>query len=106
LSLHPGAILETDLGRNYDPEKLKLVVARARRVGGFETMEQGAATTVWCATSSQLDGLGGAYCENCDIAPVKTVGDDGRPGDRTAAVGVERALAAVTHATAAAHGLC
>jgi hypothetical protein len=27
--------------------------------------------------ASQLGGLGGVYCENCDIAPVKTEGDDG-----------------------------
>ena len=76
-SLHPGAILETDLARNYDPEELKLVVERARRIGSFKTVEQGAATTIWCATSPQLEGLGGVYCENCDIAPVKTEGDDG-----------------------------
>jgi NAD(P)-dependent dehydrogenase (short-subunit alcohol dehydrogenase family) len=76
-ALHPGAILETDLARNYDPEELKGVIERARRIGSFKTVEQGAATTVWCATSSQLAGLGGVYCENCDIAPVKTEGDDG-----------------------------
>ncbi len=35
---------------------------------GMKTVEQGAATTIWCATSSQLDGKGGVYCENCDIA--------------------------------------
>jgi len=34
----------------------------------MKTAEQGAATSVWCATSQQLDGLGGVYCENCDIA--------------------------------------
>ncbi len=34
----------------------------------MKTVEQGAATSVWCATSSQLDGKGGVYCENCDIA--------------------------------------
>ena len=76
-ALHPGAILETDLARNYDPAELKLVIERARRIGSFKTVEQGAATTIWCATSSQLAGLGGVYCENCDIAPVKTEGDDG-----------------------------
>ena len=76
-SLHPGAILETDLARSYDPEELKLVVERARRIGSFKNVEQGAATTIWCAASSQLAGLGGVYCENCDIAPVKTEGDDG-----------------------------
>jgi hypothetical protein len=33
-----------------------------------KTAEQGAATSVWCATSQQLDGLGGVYCEDCDVA--------------------------------------
>ncbi len=76
-ALHPGAILDTELARNYDPEELKLVVERARRIGSFKSVEQGAATTLWCATSPQLDGLGGVYCENCDIAQIKTEGDDG-----------------------------
>ncbi len=35
---------------------------------GMKTAEQGAATSIWCATSPQLDGKGGVYCENCDIA--------------------------------------
>jgi hypothetical protein len=35
----------------------------------LKNVEQGAATSVWCATSPQLDGMGGVYCENCDIAP-------------------------------------
>ena len=76
-AVHPGAILETDLARNFDPEEMKLVIERARRIGSFKTVEQGAATTIWCATSPQLDGLGGVYCENCDIAPIKAEGDDG-----------------------------
>jgi hypothetical protein len=37
-------------------------------VGQFKTPEQGAATSVWCATSPQLDGMGGVYCADCDIA--------------------------------------
>jgi NAD(P)-dependent dehydrogenase (short-subunit alcohol dehydrogenase family) len=32
---------------------------------------QGAATTVWCVTTSSLDGIGGVYCENCDIASIE-----------------------------------
>ena len=35
---------------------------------GFKTPEQGAATTVWAATSPQLAGIGGVYCEDCDVA--------------------------------------
>ena len=76
-ALHPGAILDTELARHYDPEELRLVVERSRRIGSFKTVEQGAATTVWCATSPQLAGRGGVYCENCDIAVVKPEGDDG-----------------------------
>jgi len=53
------------------------VVERARRIGSFKTVEQGAATTIFCATSPLLDGLGGVYCENCDVAAVKSEGDNG-----------------------------
>jgi NAD(P)-dependent dehydrogenase (short-subunit alcohol dehydrogenase family) len=76
-AVHPGAILETDLARHYDPEELKLVIERARRIGSFKTIEEGAATTIWCATNLDLANRGGVYCENCDIALVKTDGDDG-----------------------------
>ena len=34
----------------------------------FKTPEQGAATTCWAATSPQLEGMGGVYCEDCDVA--------------------------------------
>ena len=33
-----------------------------------KTPQQGAATSAWCATSPQLNGLGGVYCEDSDIA--------------------------------------
>ena len=47
----------------------------------MKTVEQGAATTVWCAVSRQLDALGGVYCEDCNIAaPV--------PADSPALTGV------------------
>jgi hypothetical protein len=41
----------------------------------FKTPEQGAATSVWCATSPQLAGLGGIYCEDCDVAKLWEKGD-------------------------------
>ena len=34
----------------------------------FKTTEQGASTSVWCAVSPLLDGLGGVYCADCNIA--------------------------------------
>ena len=70
-AVHPGGIM-TPLQRH---------LARARRwsrrldrrgrqplAERFKTPEQGAATATWAATSPQLDGLGGVYCEDCDIA--------------------------------------
>jgi hypothetical protein len=49
----------------------------------FKTPEQGAATQVWAATSPQLDGLGGVFCEDCEITEVST---DDAPGVRPYAV--------------------
>lgn len=73
-SVHPGAIL-TNLSKYMSQERLwaqgaindegQPVTDPAR---GMKSVEQGAATSVWCAISSQLDGLGGVYCEDCDIA--------------------------------------
>lgn len=40
----------------------------------FKTIQQGAATTVWCATNTDLNDIGGVYCEDCNIA--KTVSAD------------------------------
>ena len=66
-SVHPGAIM-TDLVRSLSDEELRAVVAAAGPASSLKTIEQGAATTVWCATSAQLEGLGGVYCEDVDIA--------------------------------------
>ena len=45
----------------------------------FKTVEQGAATMVWAATSPQLEGMGGLYCEDCDVAPMTEKGPGVRP---------------------------
>ena len=34
----------------------------------FKSVEQGAATSIWCAVSPLLDGEGGVYCADCNIA--------------------------------------
>lgn len=68
-SVHPGAIAETDLVRSLPPEEAHAAVEAARRMpAGLKSLAEGAATTVWCATSEALDGLGGVYCEDCDVA--------------------------------------
>ena len=77
LALHPGAILETQLGRHFTPEQAAEAIARARQIGSLKTVEQGAATTIFCATSPLLEGRGGVYCENCDVAAVTTDGNTG-----------------------------
>ena len=35
-----------------------------------KSIAQGAATSVWAATSPQLNGMGGVYCADCDISPL------------------------------------
>jgi NAD(P)-dependent dehydrogenase (short-subunit alcohol dehydrogenase family) len=42
----------------------------------WKTPLEGAATSAWAATSSQLDGMGGVYCEDCDIAEVADPGTE------------------------------
>lgn len=76
-SLHPGSILGTGLGVHLTKEELlaagvidengKPILDASR---GLKTIEQGASTSVWCATSPQLDDIGGLYCEDNDVAPL------------------------------------
>ncbi len=71
-SVHPGEIL-TDLVRYLDKDDLAFVGAldeqgNVRSASHYKSPEQGAATMVWCGVSAQLDGLGGLYCEDCDVA--------------------------------------
>jgi NAD(P)-dependent dehydrogenase (short-subunit alcohol dehydrogenase family) len=71
-ALHPGRIPGTDLARYLSEEDLKgFGISREKGVfkgPNIKTIEQGAATTVWCAVSPQLEGKGGVYCADCDIA--------------------------------------
>ncbi|MFF2908376.1 SDR family NAD(P)-dependent oxidoreductase [Paenibacillus sp. NPDC057934] len=75
-SVHPGLIPDTGLGRDLTAEEIgprpvKDEQGRSltnEQNAHFKTIEQGAATSVWCAVSTQLDGLGGVYCEDVDIA--------------------------------------
>ena len=67
---HPGGIM-TPLQRHLSREEM--IAAGWMDEDGnaddrFKTPEQGASTSTWAATSPQLEGMGGVYCENCDIA--------------------------------------
>ena len=69
-AVHPGAI-QTELGRHMGPEDIKNLMSKRPQAEPmkFKEVPQGAATTVWAATSAELDGKGGLYCEDCGIAP-------------------------------------
>ena len=73
-AVHPGGIF-TPLQRHLPKEEMIALgwigedgepteMAKA----GFKTPEQGCSTTLWAATSPNLDGKPGVYCEDCDIA--------------------------------------
>jgi NAD(P)-dependent dehydrogenase (short-subunit alcohol dehydrogenase family) len=72
-AVHPGAIM-TELGRHLEPEDIKALMARQEGVKmTYKTVPQGAATSVWAATASELDGRGGVYCEDANVAePTQT----------------------------------
>jgi hypothetical protein len=52
----------------------------------MKTVEQGAATSVWCATSPQLESMGGVYCEDVDIAEPVNADFEGTYGVRPWAI--------------------
>ena len=74
-SVHPGAIA-TQLGRHMTPELTEALLARVRasasRQGGgsgggmrFKSVEAGAATQVWAATSPDAAAHNGGYLADC-----------------------------------------
>ncbi len=69
-AVNPGGIM-TGLQRHLSREEMVAagwMDAAGKLRDGFKNAEQGAATSVWAATSPLLDGKGGVYCEDCDIA--------------------------------------
>jgi NAD(P)-dependent dehydrogenase (short-subunit alcohol dehydrogenase family) len=88
-SLHPGSIGGTELAREASLDLLqKMGFCDAdgniypEIAARLKTIPQGAATTVWCATTPLLNTIGGVYCEDADIAKLvdaanSTVGSSG-----------------------------
>ncbi|CAM3608519.1 oxidoreductase [Paenibacillus lupini] len=76
-SVHPGTIV-TDLSRHLTDDELRAMGAlneQGERAfteynNEIKTINEGAATLVWCAVHPQLNGKGGVYCENGDIAVI------------------------------------
>ena len=74
-SLHPGSIHGTELGREASLELFQKMGfydeegnIKPEIVASLKTIPQGAATTVWAATSPLLNSIGGGYCEDADVA--------------------------------------
>ncbi|MEC5192880.1 MULTISPECIES: SDR family NAD(P)-dependent oxidoreductase [unclassified Arthrobacter] len=75
-AVHPGGIM-TELQRHLPREEMIASgwMDEAGNVDArFKTPAQGAATSVWAATSPALHGMGGVYCEDCDVAEPTVVG--------------------------------
>lgn len=91
-AVHPGRIM-TPLVRHLEEQEMRdagFIDADGNVIGETKTVEQGAATQVWAATSSQLAGMGGVYLEDCDIAEPAPA-DGTRTGVRDHAVDPEQA---------------
>ncbi len=76
-SVHPGSIVGP-LARHLSAEEIASFDALddsgtpiVDPATDRKNFAQGAATTVWCATSPELANIGGVYCENSDIAPLE-----------------------------------
>jgi NAD(P)-dependent dehydrogenase (short-subunit alcohol dehydrogenase family) len=72
--VHPGGIM-TPLQRHLEQEEMVALgwmdkdgQPTERVAKMFKTATQGASTSLWAATSPQLDNIGGVYCENCEVA--------------------------------------
>ena len=97
-AVHPGGIF-TPLQRHLENEEMTAMGWTTPEGGpselaaaNFKTPSQGAATSVWAATAKSLDGLGGVYCKDCNIAAAVSDAHDGFDGVRGWAV--DSALAA------------
>jgi NAD(P)-dependent dehydrogenase (short-subunit alcohol dehydrogenase family) len=96
-SVHPGAIVETDLKRLADSQTLKnagVYDAEGKPVydptKGLKSIAQGAATQVWCATNPKLNDFGGVYCEDTEVASLH----DGATDDQVGRASVFRGVMA------------
>ena len=76
-AIHPGMIM-TELARHMSQDDLK-ELGRRRPAGAkleVKSIPAGAATSVYAATAPELEGRGGLYLEDCDVAGQKTPGSE------------------------------
>ena len=92
-SVHPGGIMTT-LQRHMSKEDINSrgwVDEEGNVNELFKTVEQGASTSVWAATASDLTGRGGRYLEDCTEAVVHDKIPESRTGVMRYAVDGENA---------------
>ena len=78
-AVHPGMIM-TNLARHLEAADITALTDRSSSSEPlvFKTLEQGAATTLWAATTPDLAFEGGQYLEDCHIAsPAESGGSSG-----------------------------
>ncbi len=71
-AVHPGGI-NTNLSRHLSEEQEQALIERVTSSDpnfAFKSIPQGAATQTWAATTPELDGKGGLYCEDCHVAEI------------------------------------
>lgn len=102
-AVHPG-VIQTELSRHLTPETMAALQtslssgSSGSSSGGggarmsVKSIPQGAATTLYAATSPDLDGIGGRYLEDCHLAEL-TDDPTSRSGVRAYALDPERAEA-------------
>ncbi len=81
-AVHPGGII-TPLQRHLEKDEM-VALGWMDEDGSpselaknfFKSPSQGASTALWCATSPDLNGLGGIFCEDCNIAKRKSEIDE------------------------------
>jgi len=68
----------TELARHMQPGELEAIVERINAQLAtegqpplrFKTVPQGAATSVWAASTAPAEEIGGRYCEDCQVSQV------------------------------------
>jgi NAD(P)-dependent dehydrogenase (short-subunit alcohol dehydrogenase family) len=97
-AVHPG-LIQTELSRHLTAETMatlqKSLSSGGSSTGGgarttAKSIPQGAATTLYAATSPDLDGIGGRYLEDCHLAEL-TDDPTSRSGVRAYALDPKRA---------------
>ncbi|XP_046403683.1 WW domain-containing oxidoreductase isoform X1 [Ischnura elegans] len=71
-SLHPGNMVSSNLSRSWWLYRLLFALVRPFT----KSLQQAASTSIYCAVSPDLDGVGGLYFNNCCCCPPSAAAQD------------------------------